>query len=244
MENSITLKNIHKSYGKTEVLHGINLEVPRGIIYGLLGPSGCGKTTTVKVMTGILKASSGNVTILNNKMPSYDMMNNIGYMAQSDALYETLTAKENLKFFAKIYGLSKAQTEKRINYVMETVNLTKDINKLVREYSGGMKRRLSLAIALLANPKILVLDEPTVGIDPLLRNDIWSEFKLLTEKGITLIVTTHVMDEAEKCNMLAMIRDGNVIASGSPKELIVNSDSCTLEEAFIKYGKPGDSYEN
>ncbi|HKK95586.1 MAG TPA: AAA family ATPase, partial [Anaerovoracaceae bacterium] len=109
---------------------------------------------------------------------------------------------------------------------------------------GGMKRRLSLAIALLANPKILVLDEPTVGIDPLLRNDIWSEFKLLTEKGITLIVTTHVMDEAEKCNMLAMIRDGNVIASGSPKELIVNSDSCTLEEAFIKYGKPGDSYEN
>ncbi len=244
MENSITLKNIHKSYGKTEVLHGINLEVPRGIIYGLLGPSGCGKTTTVKIMTGILKASSGNVTILNNKMPSYDMMNNIGYMAQSDALYETLTAKENLKFFAKIYGLSKAQTEKRINYVMETVNLTKDINKLVREYSGGMKRRLSLAIALLANPKILVLDEPTVGIDPLLRNDIWSEFKLLTEKGITLIVTTHVMDEAEKCNMLAMIRDGNVIASGSPKELIVNSDSCTLEEAFIKYGKPGDSYEN
>jgi len=244
MNNSIILKNIYKNYGKTEVLHGIDLKIPRGIIYGLLGPSGCGKTTTVKVMTGILKASSGNVTILNNKMPSYDMMNNIGYMAQSDALYETLTAKENLKFFAKIYGLSKAQTEKRINYVMETVNLTKDINKLVREYSGGMKRRLSLAIALLANPKILVLDEPTVGIDPLLRNDIWSEFKLLTEKGITLIVTTHVMDEAEKCNMLAMIRDGNVIASGSPKELIVNSDSCTLEEAFIKYGKLGDSYEN
>ena len=244
MNNSIILKNIYKNYGKTEVLHGIDLKIPRGIIYGLLGPSGCGKTTTVKVMTGILKASSGNVTILNNKMPSYDMMNNIGYMAQSDALYETLTAKENLKFFAKIYGLSKAQTEKRINYVVEIVNLTKDINKLVREYSGGMKRRLSLAIALLANPKILVLDEPTVGIDPLLRNDIWSEFKLLTEKGITLIVTTHVMDEAEKCNMLAMIRDGNVIASGSPKELIVNSDSCTLEEAFIKYGKPGDSYEN
>jgi len=244
MNNSIILKNIYKNYGKTEVLHGIDLKIPRGIIYGLLGPSGCGKTTTVKVMTGILKASSGNVTILNNKMPSYDIMNNIGYMAQSDALYETLTAKENLKFFAKIYGLSKAQTEKRINYVVEIVNLTKDINKLVREYSGGMKRRLSLAIALLANPKILVLDEPTVGIDPLLRNDIWSEFKLLTEKGITLIVTTHVMDEAEKCNMLAMIRDGNVIASGSPKELIVNSDSCTLEEAFIKYGKPGDSYEN
>ena len=244
MNNSIILKNIYKNYGKTEVLHGIDLKIPRGIIYGLLGPSGCGKTTTVKVMTGILKASSGNVTILNNKMPSYDMMNNIGYMAQSDALYETLTAKENLEFFAKIYGLNKSQTAKRINYVLSTVNLTKDMNKLVREYSGGMKRRLSLAIALLANPKILVLDEPTVGIDPLLRNDIWSEFKLLTEKGITLIVTTHVMDEAEKCNMLAMIRDGNVIASGSPKELIVNSDSCTLEEAFIKYGKPGDSYEN
>jgi len=244
MNNSIILKNIYKNYGKTEVLHGIDLKIPRGIIYGLLGPSGCGKTTTVKVMTGILKASSGNVTILNNKMPSYDMMNNIGYMAQSDALYETLTAKENLEFFAKIYGLNKSQTAKRINYVLSTVNLTKDMNKLVREYSGGMKRRLSLAIALLANPKILVLDEPTVGIDPLLRNDIWSEFKLLTEKGITLIVTTHVMDEAEKCNMLAMIRDGNVIASGSPKELIVNSDSCTLEEAFIKYGKLGDSYEN
>jgi ABC-2 type transport system ATP-binding protein len=244
MENCIKLKNIRKSFGKAEVLHGIDLNIPGGIIYGLLGPSGCGKTTTVKIMTGIIKATSGEVMILDTKMPSYDMLNNIGYMAQSDALYETLTAKENLKFYSKIYGMNKKETEDRIAYVMETVNLTGDINKLVKEYSGGMKRRLSLAIALLANPKILVLDEPTVGIDPLLRKDIWNEFKLLTDQGITLVVTTHVMDEAEKCNVLSMIRDGLVIATGTPMELITNSNSNSLEEAFIKYGKPGDDYEN
>jgi ABC-2 type transport system ATP-binding protein len=244
MNDSITINDIHKSFGKTEVLHGISINVKKGSIYGLLGPSGCGKTTTVKIIAGITKASSGIVEILGEKMPSYKIMQQIGYMAQSAALYETLTARENLIFFGKLYGLKKNILKERINYVMETVNLTSEMNKLVSQYSGGMKRRLALAVALLASPTVLILDEPTVGIDPLLRNDIWNEFKELTENGITIIVTTHVMDEAEKCNYLSMMRKGELIASGTPLELQEKTNSVSLEEAFIKYGRSGEKHEN
>ncbi|MBK5253742.1 MAG: ABC transporter ATP-binding protein [Peptostreptococcaceae bacterium] len=244
MNHSITINDIHKSFGKTEVLHGISLNVEKGSIYGLLGPSGCGKTTTVKIIAGITKATAGSVEILGEQMPSYKIMQQIGYMAQSAALYETLTAKENLVFFGKLYGLKKNILKDRINYVMETVNLTGEMNKLVSQYSGGMKRRLSLAVALLASPTVLILDEPTVGIDPLLRNDIWNEFKELTDNGITIIVTTHVMDEAEKCSYLSMMRSGKLIASGTPLELMEKTGSVSLEEAFIKYGRSGEKHEN
>ena len=169
-------------------------------------------------------------------MPTLNLINSIGYMAQSDALYEDLTAKENLQFFSELYGLKGEQQARRIKEVMELVQLSNDVTKLVFNYSGGMKRRLSLAIAMLHEPKVLILDEPTVGIDPVLRQSIWEAFEKLKQNGITIIVTTHVMDEAEKCDRLGMIRDGRLIAVGTTRELKEQTNSKTIEEAFLVYG--------
>jgi len=232
----IVLSGINHRFGDKQVLHDINLEVPHGIIYGLLGPSGCGKTTTVKIMAGILESTSGSVHVLGEIMPKLSLMNRLGYMAQSDALYNLLTAEENLAFFSGLYGMKKKKAKERILEVMALVNLGGDRTKSVGAYSGGMKRRLSLAMALLHQPEVLILDEPTVGIDPLLRKSIWDALNTLTEQGMTIIVTTHVMDEAEKCHELAMLRDGRLIATGTPLQLRKNTGSSTLEEAFIIYG--------
>jgi len=232
----IDIKNVNKSFGKKQVLFDITLNVPHFQILGLLGPSGSGKTTLVKMIAGVDSATSGEVQVLHEKMPKLSMMYKIGYMAQSDALYGELTAKENLQFFASMYNLSKQKQKERIYAVMELVNLTEHLNKQVKQYSGGMKRRLSLAIALIHEPTVLILDEPTVGIDPVLRKSIWEELYNLRSKGTTIVVTTHVMDEAEKCDNLGMIRDGRLIASGTPEELSKATSSNTLEGAFLYYG--------
>jgi ABC-2 type transport system ATP-binding protein len=212
------------------------LEIPSGRIYGLLGPSGCGKTTMVKIIAGILEATSGEVYVLEQIMPQLSLMNKIGYMAQSDALYGTLTAAENLYFFGTLYGMNKAVIKKRTAEVMELVNLTGDLHKPVQAFSGGMKRRLSLAMAIMHHPPVLVLDEPTVGIDPLLRKIIWEELYQLAAQGVTILVTTHVMDEADKCHSLAMMRDGRLIAKGTSQELQERIGVQSIEEAFIYYG--------
>lgn len=239
MENKtdcIVLNQVNKYFGDKQVLKDVSLRVPYGCIYGLLGPSGCGKTTTVKIMAGISEATSGETYVLGRKMPQLSLMNEIGYMAQSDALYMMLSAADNLEFFASIYGMKKQQYKKRILEVMELVNLAEDLSKPVAAYSGGMKRRLSLAMAILHNPKVLILDEPTVGIDPLLRQDIWRELYQMSDQGVTILVTTHVMDEALKCHRLAMMRRGVLIAEGTPAELQENIGAASIEEAFIHYG--------
>lgn len=245
MENitdCIVMNHVNKSFGEKQVLKDVNLRVPYGCIYGLLGPSGCGKTTTVKIMSGISEATSGETLVLGKHMPQLSLMNEIGYMAQSDALYMMLSASDNLEFFAAIYGMKKVEYKKRILEVTELVNLSDDLQKPVGAYSGGMKRRLSLAMSILHHPKVLILDEPTVGIDPLLRKDIWAELYKMSDNGVTILVTTHVMDEAEKCHQLAMMRKGILIAQGTPKELQENIGAKTIEEAFIYYG--GDEHED
>lgn len=244
MDYVIEMKNINKSFGKKQVLFNVSLDVPRGCIYGLLGPSGCGKTTTVRIIAGILGADSGETYILGQQMPNLQLMSKIGYMAQSDALYNMLTGVENLEFFGQIYRMKHKELKARIDYVAGLVNLTEDLKKPVSAYSGGMKRRLSLAIALLPNPKVLVLDEPTVGIDPLLRQDVWEELYALADKGVSLLVTTHVMDEAVKCSQLAMMRDGRLLATGTPEEILKKTGTSDLEEAFIKIGREGITYES
>ncbi|AHF06111.1 ABC transporter ATP-binding protein [Desulfitobacterium metallireducens] len=240
-ENCIVLKDVNKDFGKKHILKDINLQIPSGHIYGLLGPSGCGKTTMVKIMAGILEPTSGEAYVLGERMPKLNLMKKIGYMAQGDALYTALTAAENLQFFGAMYGMSKAQIKKRSAEVMELVNLLDHLNKPVQSYSGGMKRRLSLAIAILHNPPILILDEPTVGIDPVLRKSIWQELNKLADQGVTILVTTHVMDEADKCHNLAMMREGRLIAKGTSVELQEKIGVHSLEEAFIYYG--GNQYE-
>jgi ABC-2 type transport system ATP-binding protein len=234
--NCIVLKKVNQFFGTKHVLKDIDLQIPYGHIYGLLGPSGCGKTTIVKNMVGILEATSGETYVLNEVMPQLRLMNKIGYMAQSDALYSTLTAEENLCFFGSLYGMSKTQIQKRTAEVMKLVNLSEDLHTPVQAYSGGMKRRLSLAIAILHSPLVLVLDEPTVGIDPFLRKSIWQELNKLAEQGVTIVVTTHVMDEADKCHYLAMLRDGRLIAKGTSSELQAQIGVNSIEEAFIYYG--------
>ena len=220
----------------------MDLTLGRGEIFGLLGPSGCGKTTTVKAIAGLLCPEEGTVQVLGKKMPDLSIMGRIGYMAQAAALYPTLTAMENLRFFGKLYKLSKDDLTARIRHVTGIVGLGDELDKKVSAYSGGMMQRLSLAIALLPDPEVLILDEPTVGIDPVLRAEIWRELRMIAEGGATILITTHVMDEAAKCNRLAMMREGRIIATGTPDELVKNSGKASIEEAFIYYG--GGSHEN
>jgi ABC-2 type transport system ATP-binding protein len=236
MESIVSIQNVSKVFGKQTVLQEINLEIQKGEIFGLLGPSGAGKTTLVKQLIGLDLPTNGEVDLFGKRMPSLDLIQGVGYMSQSDALYTELSAKENLQFFATLYGLKGKERKKRIDEVMEIVQLTEHLNKLVSQYSGGMKRRLSLAAALLHEPDLLILDEPTVGIDPVLRQSIWDSFYELKSKGKTLIVTTHVMDEAEKCDRLGLIRDGHLIAVGTPNQLKQQTNSTTIEEAFLVYG--------
>lgn len=230
------VNHLSKAFGKRPVLENIDMEVQQGEILGLLGPSGAGKTTLVKAIIGLESPDSGNVSVLGTTMPNLEIIEQIGYMAQADALYHDLTALENLQFFARLYGLSKLQQKDRFEETAQLVNLSDQLHKPVAQYSGGMKRRLSICIALLNKPKLLILDEPTVGIDLVLRKSIWETFRQLKESGTSIIVTTHVMDEAEKCDRLAMIRNGKIIAIDSPKQLIRRSNTQTMEEAFLFYG--------
>lgn len=238
----ITIDQVSKSYGKQQVLNGIDLTIRKGEVFGLLGPSGAGKTTLVKQLVGLEEVSSGEIHLFGDKQPSLDLIEKIGYMAQSDALYTELTARENLEFFVSLYKLSKRKRSERIKEVMRVVDLEESIDKIVAQYSGGMKRRLSLAIAMLHEPFILILDEPTVGMDPILRKSIWESFEELTKRGVTIVVTTHVMDEAEKCDRLGMIREGKLTAVGSPDELKRKANVTNLEAAFLVFG--GVQHEN
>ena len=234
---SVIMENICHSYGKKSVLNGINMHIDQGSIYGLLGPSGCGKTTVVKIMAGILTATSGKVVVLGEEMPKLSMLSRIGYMAQSDALYLSLSAMENMQFFGALYGMKTKDISSRAFSTASLVGLENDLSRPVQSFSGGMKRRLSLAIALLHQPQVLILDEPTVGIDPLLRQKIWQQLRAIADSGVSIVLTTHVMDEAEKCDYLAMLRDGQIIAEDTPSALKRNTNSATIEEAFIYYGE-------
>jgi ABC-2 type transport system ATP-binding protein len=237
MDSTIKVEQVSKSFGKKTVLNNVNLTIEKGQLFGLIGPSGAGKTTLVKMIVGMEKADTGSIQVLAKQMPNLSLLQEIGYMAQADALYGELTGEENLKFFASLFGLNKEAQQKRMTYVANLVNLTDDLKKRVAAYSGGMKRRLSLAIALIQDPKILILDEPTVGIDPELKLSIWKEFlRLKNEEQKTIIVTTHVMDEAVKCDYVAMVRDGRILTSGSPKELKALYGTDDFDEVFLKAG--------
>lgn len=237
MDHPVQLSGVTKTYGQRTIVKNVSLTVPAGRIFGLLGPSGAGKTTVVKMIAGIETPTFGAVTVLGARMPNLSQQSRIGYMAQSDALYGDLTAKENLSFFASLYGLRGEVRRARLADALELVGLTVDMNKRVSLFSGGMKRRLSLAVALLHEPNVLILDEPTVGIDPLLRRHIWAELERIRQLGTSILVTTHVMDEAEHCDTLAMMRDGALIAAGTPEELKSATSFATIEDAFLTYGR-------
>lgn len=235
-ESFISIQNVRKVFGKHEVLDNVNLDIRKGEIFGLLGPSGAGKTTLVKMITNLEKQTSGTITFDGISLPSSKIISRIGYMSQSDSLYTDLTAEENLDFFASLFGLKGEKKKERIHAVSTLVDLEAFLKTPVHQYSGGMRRRLSLAASFLHEPELLLLDEPTVGIDPVLRKKIWDQFVALKNAGHTLLVTTHVMDEAEKCDRIGLLRGGKVIAQGTPDEIIKLANVRNLEEAFLFFG--------
>lgn len=239
-ETVVAIEHVTQNYGKTTVLRDIDMTIEQGEILGLLGPSGSGKTTLVKTIIGMNLPKIGHVSVRGIEMPSLQAAKSIGYMAQSDALYEDLNGMENLMFFGRLYGMNRKEARESAQRVLKLTELHLDAKKAVKYYSGGMKRRLSLCIAMIHNPDILILDEPTVGIDPLLRRIFWKEFKRLADIGTTIIITTHVMDEAEHCDRLAFIRGGEVTAVGHPDGLKILSGQDTIEGAFLYFGANGE----
>ena len=234
MGRLIEIEKLSKSFGEQKVLDKIDFKLESGEIVGLIGPSGSGKSTLIKTMLGMEKADEGEALVLDYKMPKREILSNIGYMAQSDALYEMLTGYENLEFFGKMKGVSAKELKKEIEYIAEIVDLTDDLKKLVSKYSGGMKRRLSLAIALIGSPELLILDEPTVGIDPSLRKNIWKELFKQRDNGVGILVTTHVMDEAELTDKVGLLLNGDIIDFDTPQQLKVKNNVKTIEEVFLK----------
>ena len=234
MKTLLHLQDLQKSFGQQLVLNHVGFELQSGEIIGLIGPSGAGKSTMIKTMLGMEKADSGIALVLDHTMPNRHILGDIGYMAQSDALYEALSGQENLEFFGQLKGLSKKDLKDEIAHVAQVVDLTDHFNKAVAGYSGGMKRRLSLAIALLGNPQLLILDEPTVGIDPSLRKKIWQELMALRDKGVGILVTTHVMDEAELTDKVGLLLGGKIIAFNTPKNLKESYGVSSIEEVFLK----------
>ena len=234
MERLIKIEKLSKSFGEQKVLDKIDFNLESGEIVGLIGPSGSGKSTLIKTMLGMEKADEGEALILDYKMPKREILSNIGYMAQSDALYEMLTGYENLEFFGKMKGVPSDKLKKEIEYIAEIVDLTDDLKRLVSKYSGGMKRRLSLAIALIGSPELLILDEPTVGIDPSLRKNIWKELFKQRDNGVGILVTTHVMDEAELTDKVGLLLNGDIIDFDTPQQLKVKNNVKTIEEVFLK----------
>ena len=235
IDDVVTLDDVCVAYGKTEVLHNFSLRLPPGRLSGLVGPSGHGKTTLVNVIVGALRAKSGKVTVLGETAPPRHTKPQIGFMPQSEALYSDLTGRENMTFFGSLYGMKGSEIRARIPEVLEQVHLEDTGGKVVAEFSGGMRRRLSLAIALLHQPKLLVLDEPTVGLDPVHRVALWATFRELADGGATFLVTTHVMEEAQNCDSLVMIWSGRKLSQGSPDELIEQAGTANLEDAFLAF---------
>lgn len=234
MDTAISLTHLVKKFDNQTVLKYVNFNVESGQIVGLIGPSGSGKSTVIKIALGMEVSDGGNAEVLGKTMPNRQLLGQIGYMAQSDALYDSLSGYENLKFFAQMKGISKANVQTEIEHITQVVDLQDDIKKRVSGYSGGMQRRLSLAIALLGKPELLVLDEPTVGIDPALRRKVWTELKAIREQGRSILITTHVMSEAEQVDQVALLLGGKVIAFDTPSQLKEQYQVSSIEDAFLK----------
>jgi ABC-2 type transport system ATP-binding protein len=226
---AVDVDNVVKSFGTLRALDGITLRVRQGEIYGLLGPNGSGKTTLIRAIVGLVAPDSGNVSVLGHRMPDLNILSSVGYMTQAAALYPDLSVEENLRFFAAISG-----ADGNVSEVLKTVDLEARRKSVVSTLSGGMRQRCSLACALVHRPRLLLLDEPTVGVDPQLRVQFWEHFRDMAAAGTTILVSSHVMDEAERCQRLGLIRFGKLLAEGSPNDVRASAGTNNLEEAFLK----------
>ena len=228
-ENAIEVEQVAKSFGRLRALDGVTLSIRKGEVYGLLGPNGSGKTTLIRVIVGLLTADSGSVRVLGKRMPDVGVLRRIGYMTQAAALYPDLSVEENVRFFAAINDATAG-----VDDALRLVELDDRRRSIVSTLSGGMRQRCSLACALVHSPDLLMLDEPTVGIDPQLRVQFWDQFRRMADAGTTIVVSSHVMDEAERCQRLGLIRFGRLLAEGSVEDLKRQAGVERLEDAFIK----------
>ena len=221
-----------KVFGDLRAVDGVSFGFQSGRIFGLLGPNGSGKTTLIRLLTGMAHATAGHAEVLGTTMPSRATLARIGYMTQSDGIYPALTVGENIRFFASVYGVD---VDAATREVLELVDLADRTGSVAGTLSGGQRRRLSLACALVHRPPVLFLDEPTVGIDPLLRVQFWGHFRSMAAEGTTIIVSSHVMDEADRCDELLFMRAGRIIARGSGADLRDAAGTSDLEQAFLRF---------
>lgn len=226
---AIQVRDLVVRRGDRVVLDGIDLEIQPGVVTGLLGPSGSGKTTLMRSIVGVQVVHSGTVTVLGHPAGAAALRNKIGYVTQAPSIYPDLSVAENVRYFASLFGFSDAVAERAIG----EVGLREQAHQLVATLSGGQHSRASLACALVGAPELLVLDEPTVGQDPLLRDDLWSRFRRLADDGATLVVSSHVMDEAKHCDRLILIRDGGILADDTPEAITAAAGTDDLDEAFL-----------
>ncbi|MGZ4155214.1 MAG: ABC transporter ATP-binding protein [Actinomycetota bacterium] len=236
-DNAIVAQDVVRSFGRLRALDGLDLEVRSGEMLGLVGPNGAGKTTFIRVVAGLLSPSAGTVRVFGER-PGRSVAGRLGYMTQSPALYEDLTIVENLDFFGRVYGLSRRSARARGGELLELLRLSDKAETPVRALSGGQRQLANLAAAMIHTPRLLLLDEPTVGIDPVLRVALWEHFRRLQASGTTLLVTTHVLDEAERCDRVAFIASGRTIAVDVPAALRERAGATTLEAAFLTLSAP------
>jgi ABC-2 type transport system ATP-binding protein len=233
---AISVRDLRVVRGGATILRDISLDIPTGLVYGLVGPSGSGKTTFIRAIVGLQRIAGGTITVLGRPAGSAELRQTLGYMPQDAAVYTDLTGRENLDFFAEVYRVPRA----RVSEVLGLVDLTDAADRPVATYSGGQRRRVSLAIALLPSPRLLLLDEPTVGLDPRLRHRLWTQFHAWAAEGTTLLISTHVMDEAERTHRLAFLSEGKVLADGAPDELLTLTGAPNLGEAVLRLTEGGE----
>lgn len=235
MATAIKIHKLSVTLGEgIRALRDITVELPVGKAIGFIGPSGAGKTTLIRSIVGRQKITSGSIEIFEQPAGSPLLRNQMSYMTQELSVYPDLTVQENLQYFVIMMGHKKSESSKIISDVLQAVDLQDKAHSLVRNLSGGQKQRASLAIALIGSPKLMVLDEPTIGLDPVLRDSLWQLFNKLTAQGTTLLISSHSMDEAERCDDLVLIRGGQLIAHSSPEELLKSTHSKTIEQSFLK----------
>ncbi|HWG91457.1 MAG TPA: ABC transporter ATP-binding protein [Candidatus Thermoplasmatota archaeon] len=234
-DDAVLFRGVTKKYGAFTALDGLDLTVARGEVYGLLGPNGAGKTTAIKILCGLERATKGEVTVLGHRIPDRGLLPRLGYMPQETALYRDLTVRENLELFGSLYGIEGETFEGRLSEMLRLVSLSGWEDTVVSRLSGGMRHRTSLVAALLHRPELLVLDEPTVGVDPELRENFWGYFRNLAGSGVTILITTHYMDEARNCTRLGLLKRGRLIAEGAPREVMAAAGTDDLEKAFLHF---------
>lgn len=230
---AVSIRGLRVLRGRREVLPGLTLDVPAGQVVGLLGPSGSGKSTLIRAIVGVQVIESGDVEVLGEPAGSAQLRDRVGYVTQTPSVYPDLTVRENIAYFGRVVGLRGAELREAVDRTLAEVDLVSHADVLVRDLSGGQESRVSLAGALVGRPTLLVLDEPTVGLDPVLRRDLWNLFRSLAEAGHSLIVSSHVMDEASRCDRLVLLREGEVLADVTPDDLLAQTGAADADAAFL-----------